>query len=120
MGLSRRRLTRGVQAGRPSASGNGASVAEVTRAVEVNANFLNRWQREFREGPGDAFPGAGRRGWNEGRLAQLERKNRPTDARDRFLEGVLAAHRGTAEAAGADRKTAVYQQIKPKGTEQKP
>ena len=87
MGLSRRRLTRGVQAGRPSASGNGASVAEVARAFEVNANFLHRWQREFRERPGNAFPGAGRRRWDEGRLAQLEGKMGQQALEIDFLKG---------------------------------
>src|SRR2546422_2801997 len=89
MGLSRRRLTRGVQAGRPSASGNGASVVEVARWFEVNANGPHRWQREFREGPGNAFSGAGRRRWEEGRLAQLERKIGQQALEIDFLKGWL-------------------------------
>ena len=34
-------------------------------------------------------------------------QERPTDPRDRFFEGLLAAHRGAAEAAGMDCKSAV-------------
>ena len=52
----------------------GASIAEVARALEVNPNVQHRWRREFRQGPGNAFPGLGKRRWEEGRVAQLERK----------------------------------------------
>ena len=38
-------------------------------------------------------------------------EGRPTSPGDRFFEGLLAAHRGTAAAAGGDRKAAVYQEI---------
>jgi hypothetical protein len=59
----------GVQAGRDPAAGEGASVAEVARAFEVNPNVLHRWRREFRQGPGNAFPGLGKRRWEEGQVA---------------------------------------------------
>jgi transposase-like protein len=49
-------------------------VAEVARAFEVNPNALHRWRREFRQGPGKAFPGLAKRRWEEGQVAQLERK----------------------------------------------
>jgi transposase-like protein len=52
----------------------GISVAEVARAMEVNPNVLHRWRKEFRQGPGNAFPGQGQRRWSEGRIAELERK----------------------------------------------
>jgi len=32
------------------------SMAEVARGLEVNPNVLHRWRREFRQGPGNAFP----------------------------------------------------------------
>jgi transposase len=35
----------------------GSSIAEVARAFEGNPNVLHRWRREFRQGPGNAFPG---------------------------------------------------------------
>jgi len=35
---------------------------------------LHRWRREFRQGPGNAFPGNGTRRWSEGQIAELERK----------------------------------------------
>jgi len=52
----------------------GASIAQVARAFEVNPNVLHRWRREFRDGPGNAFPGPGKRRWDETEKAQLERK----------------------------------------------
>jgi transposase len=52
----------------------GVSIAEVARGLEVNPNVLQRWRREFRQGPGNAFPGNGKQRWSEGRVAELERK----------------------------------------------
>src|SRR5262249_10171929 len=40
---------------------SGASVAEVARACEVDANVLHRWRREFRDGVNRAFPGLGKK-----------------------------------------------------------
>jgi transposase-like protein len=37
----------------------GVSIGEAARALEVNPNVLHRWRREFRTGPGNAFPGNG-------------------------------------------------------------
>jgi hypothetical protein len=39
------------------------------------------------------------------------KKGRPADLGNRFFEGVLAAHRGTADAAGVDWKSAVCRRI---------
>jgi transposase-like protein len=52
----------------------GVSMAEVARGLEVSPNVLHRWQREFRQAPGNAFPGQGQRRWSEGKVAELERK----------------------------------------------
>jgi transposase-like protein len=52
----------------------GVSLAEVARGLEVSPNVLRRWQREFRQTPGNAFPGQGQRRWSEGQIAELERK----------------------------------------------
>ena len=111
MGLSRRTVHEGVQAGRGAAAGSGGIAGEVARALEVNPNVLHRWRREFRQGPGNVFPGNGKRRWSEGRVARTGTQDRPAGAGDRFFEGVLAAHRGTADAAGTDWKSAVYRKI---------
>jgi transposase len=61
----------------------------VARALEVNANVLHRWRREFRQGPGNAFSGAGKRRWSEGRIAELERKIGQQTLEIDFLKGCL-------------------------------
>jgi transposase-like protein len=67
----------------------GVSIAEVARALEVNPNLLQRWRREFRQGPGNAFPGHGQRRWSEGRIAELERKIGQQTLEIDFLKGCL-------------------------------
>jgi hypothetical protein len=47
-------------------------VAEVARRSEVNPNLLHRWRRGFRQGAGNAFPGLGKRRWEEARVPQPE------------------------------------------------
>ena len=74
MGLSRRRFTREFKMAAIERLEQGVSLGEVARALEVNPNVLQRWRREFRQGPGNAFPGLGQRRWAEGRVAELERK----------------------------------------------
>jgi transposase len=67
----------------------GAGVAEVARAFEVNPNLLHRWRKEFRDGPGNAFPGLGKRRWDETKVAQLERKVGQQALEIDFLKGCL-------------------------------
>jgi transposase len=74
MGLSRRTFTREMKMAAVQRLETGASIAEVARAFEVNPNVLHRWRREFREGPGNAFPGLGRKRWDDTQQAKLERK----------------------------------------------
>ena len=48
---------------------------------------LQRWRREFRQGPGNVFPGQGKRRWEETCTAELERQvGRQTREID-FLKG---------------------------------
>src|SRR5271166_479400 len=74
MGLSRRLFTREFKVAAVQRLEQGISLGEVARALEVNANVLHRWRREFRKVPGNAFPGLGKQRWSEGRVAELERK----------------------------------------------
>ena len=67
----------------------GSTIAEVARAFEVNPNLLHRWRREFREGPGNAFPGLGKRRWDEAQQAKLERKIGQQTLEIDFLKGCL-------------------------------
>ena len=89
MGLSRRRFTKEFKLAAVQRLEMGASLAEVARAFEVNPNVLHRWRREFRQGPGNSFPGLGKRRWEEGRVAQLERKIGQQALEIDFLKGCL-------------------------------
>ncbi len=89
MGLSRRQFTREFKVTAVRQLVQGISIGEVARALEVNPNLLHRWRREFRQGPGNAFPGWGKRRWSEGRIAELERKVGRQALEIDFLKGCL-------------------------------
>ena len=89
MGLSRRQFTKEFKLAAIQRLEMGASIAEVSRAFEVNPNTLHRWRREFRQGPGNAFPGRGQQRWAEGRVAELERKVGQQALEIDFLKGCL-------------------------------
>jgi transposase len=89
MGLSRRRFTREFKLAAIQRLDQGISITEVARALEVNRNLLHRWRSEFRQGPGNAFPGHGQRRWSEGRIAELERKIGQQTLEIDFLKGCL-------------------------------
>ena len=74
MGLSRRTFTREFKLQAVRRLEMGIPVGELARALEVNPNVLHRWRREQQQGPGNSFPGNGKRRWPEGRVAELERK----------------------------------------------
>jgi len=74
MGRSRRQFTREFKLTAVRRLEQGVSIAEAARALEVSPNVLHRWRREFREAPGNAFPGNGKARWSKGRIAELERK----------------------------------------------
>jgi transposase len=70
MGLSRRMFTKEFKLAAVKRMEQGVSIGEVARALEVNANVLHRWRREFRHEPGNAFPGNGKQRWSDGRIAE--------------------------------------------------
>jgi len=89
MGVSRRTFTREFKLAAVRRLEAGVSIAEVARGLEVNPNVLHRWRREFRQGPGNAFPGQGQRRWSEGKIAELERKVGQQAMEIDFLKGCL-------------------------------
>ena len=89
MGLSRRQFSREFKLAALQRLERGASVGEVARAFEINPNMLHRWRQEFRQGPGNAFCGGGQRRWEEGRVAELERKIGQQALEIDFLKGCL-------------------------------
>lgn len=89
MGLSRRKFTKELKLAAIQQLEKGSSAAEVARAFEINPNLLHRWRHEFRHGPANAFPGEGKRRWEEPRVAQLERKVGQQALEIDFLKGCL-------------------------------
>jgi transposase len=89
MGMSRRKFTREMKLTAIQQLERGAAAGEVARAFEINANLLHRWRKEFRHGPGNAFPGEGKRRWDETKVAQLERKVGQQTLEIDFLKGCL-------------------------------
>src|SRR5580658_6856166 len=89
MGAIRRQFTQEFKLAAVRRLEQGVSIAEVARGLEVNPNVLHRWRREFRQGPGNAFPGNGKPRWAEGRVADLERKVGQQALEIDFLKGCL-------------------------------
>lgn len=89
MVLSRRQFTQEFKLAAVRRLEQGVSIAEVARGLEVNPNVLHRWRREFRQGPGNAFPGHGKQRWSEGRVSELERKVGQQALEIDFLKGCL-------------------------------
>ena len=89
MALSRRQFTKEFKLAAVRRLETGTSIAEVARAFEVNPNVLQRWRREFLDGPGNAFSGPGKRRWEENRVAELERKIGQQTLEIDFLKGCL-------------------------------
>lgn len=89
MSLSRRQFTKELKLAALQRLEIGVSAAEVTRAFEINPNMLHRSCQECGQGPGNAFPGLGKRRWEEGRLAKLGRKIAQQALKIDFLKGCL-------------------------------
>jgi len=117
MGLSRRQFSKEFKLAALQRLEMGASIAEVARAFEVNPNVLHRWRREFRQGPGNAFPGLGKRRWDEGRVAQLERKIGQQTLEIDFLKGCLQRIDEQRKLQALNGKPLSTSRSKPKGTE---
>ena len=89
MSLSRRKFTPEFKLSALERLQQGASAAQVSRAFEINPNLPHRWRREFRQGLGNAFPGEGKRRWEETRTAELDRKVGRLTMEIDFLKGCL-------------------------------
>jgi transposase len=89
MGLSRRTFTKEFKLAAVRRLEAGVAMAEVARGLEVSPSVLQRWRHEFRQAPGNAFPGNGQRRWSEGRVAELERKIGQQAVEIDFLKGCL-------------------------------
>lgn len=89
MSVRRRKFSKEMKVAALQRLQSGASAAEVARAFEINPNLLHRWRKEFEEGSGNAFPGVGKRRWDETKIAHLERKVGQQTVEIDFLRGCL-------------------------------
>lgn len=108
MGVSRRTFTKEFKLAAVRRLEAGVAMAELARAVEVSPNVLHRWMREFRQAPGNAFPGQGQRRWSEGKVAELERKVGQQAMEIDFLKGCLQnieEQRALQATSGSPRST---------------
>src|SRR5579863_7101818 len=108
MGLSRRKFTKELKLAAIQRLDAGASVAEVARAFEVNPNLLHRWRKEYRHGPRNAFPGGGKRRWDETKIARLERKVGQQTVEIDFLKRCLQKLEEQRILQALTWKTAIY------------
>jgi transposase-like protein len=74
MQLSRRTFTEEFKLAAVHRLQAGIPIRELSGELAVSRNVLYRWAREFRNAPGETFPGNGQPNWPEGRVADLERK----------------------------------------------
>jgi transposase-like protein len=71
---ARRKFTKEFKETAVNRLNSGQSMAEVARALEVNASDLCRWRNELQEHGERAFQGSGNKRAEETRVAELERK----------------------------------------------
>jgi transposase len=74
MSMSRRNFTKEFKEAAVRRLELGASLAEVSRACEVDPNVLHRWKRELRDYGAKAFTGNGKGRAADSRVGELERK----------------------------------------------
>ena len=86
---SRRIFTREFKLAAVKELESGKPIGYVARQLEVNANTLDRWRREFKAQPTKAFCGQGRRVLAESREAELERKIGQMTMENDFLKKLL-------------------------------
>jgi transposase-like protein len=106
MAMSRRVFTREFKLGAVKQLESGKALGHVARRLEVSANTLHRWRREFREHPTKAFSGHGKRILAESREAELEQKIGQLTMENDFLKKLLRDFENQQETDnGAGRST---------------
>jgi transposase len=86
---SRRVFTREFKLAAVKELESGKPLGYVARQLEVHANILHRWRREFKEQPTKAFSGQGRLVLAESHEAELERKLGQMTMENDFLKKLL-------------------------------
>lgn len=102
MALSRRIYTREFKMNAVRELELGRPLGEVARSIQVLPSVLSRWHSEYRDNPGDAFPGSGVVApTSVAREAELERKVGQLAMENDFLKKTLARLSRELRSAGA-------------------
>ena len=105
MSTSRRTFTREFKVAAIKRLQSGIPVGRVARELQVNANQLHSWKRQFEDKPNSAFSGEGRRRGEETQVAELERKIGQLTMENDFLKKALQHfrdHHTPAVVSGGD------------------
>ena len=89
MGKSRRVFTREFKLAAVKEVEAGKPLSYVARQLEISANTLHRWHREFKSHPTQAFSGHGKRMLAKSCEAELERKIGQLTMENDFLKKLL-------------------------------
>lgn len=65
-------------------------VAEIAEQLGVSQSSLNRWRREYRADPDQAFPGNGQMKERDGEVAQLKKELKQAQQENEILKKAVA------------------------------
>ena len=73
----------------------GKSLKQVSLELAIRQNLLQRWVAEYRDDPGNAFPGSGQLKPDDAEMARLKRELRETRMERDILKKAIAIFRKT-------------------------
>ena len=66
------------------------SVEEIAASLGVSQSSLNRWRREYREDPDQAFPGSGQQKERDAEVARLQKELKQSQLENEILKKAAA------------------------------
>ena len=68
-------------------------VEEIAESLGVSQSSLNRWRREYRQDPDQAFPGSGQQKERDAEIARLKKELRQSQLENEILKKAAAIFR---------------------------
>lgn len=68
---------------------SGKTIAQVSREYEIHESVINKWKRQYRENPDEAFSGNGKISKDQAKIAELERTIGQLYLENTFLKKTL-------------------------------
>jgi len=65
-------------------------VSEIAESLGISQSSLNRWRREYRADPDQAFPGNGQQKERDAEVAQLKKKLKQAQLENEILKKAMA------------------------------